>query len=158
MSYHVHSTDEDYSREILAWREESAIGHVVHDDRHDRPGELEDRRDVYWHRAQSTVVDIHSEESSRERDREEIEPLFHHGYSESLCPSRDEDESDPDHEHRESKSEHRDDFGMVVFEEVFREIGRCSPCCSGDERVEYGFALTRWSHGDTVRERDEVSR
>lgn len=135
------------------------IHEVVDDDRDDRPREFEDRRDVDGSRLESAVVDVHSDESSRACDREEVEPLSRGWYAKSISPLRDDEETEPDDEHGDTESEHRDDFWVVIFEKVFREIGRASPRRSRTERAECGeyLFLSVGSRRDSLWERHEVA-
>lgn len=159
MRHHVHGSYEDCHSEVLRQAKYRIIHEVVDDDRDDRPCELEDCRDVDGSRLESAVVDVHGDESSRTRDREEIEPLSRCRYAKSISPLRDDEEPKPDDEHGDTKSEHRDDFWVVIFEKVFREIGRASPCSSSTERAEGSedLFLSVWCRRDSVWEGDEVA-
>ncbi len=159
MCHHVHRPYEDCHSDVLRQAKYLMIHEVVDDDGDDRPRELEDRRDVDGSRLESAVVDVHGDESSRTRDREEIEPLSRCRYAKSISPLRDDEEPKPDDEHSDTKSEHRDDFWMVIFQEIFREVGRASPRCSSTEGAEGGedLLLSVWCRRDSVWEGDEVA-
>lgn len=135
------------------------IDEVVDDDSDDRPRELEDRRDVDGSRLESAIVDVHSDESSRTCDREQVEPLGRGRYAKFISPLWDHEKSESDDEHRDTKSEHRDDFWVVIFEKIFREIGRASPRGSSTEGTECGedLFLSVWSRRDSMWEGDEVA-
>ncbi len=159
MSHHIHRSYEDCHSDILRYTKYRIIHEVVDDDGDDRPRELEDRRDVDGSRFESAIVDIHSDEPSRARDREEIEPLGRGRYAKSISPLRDDEEPKPDDEHRDTKSEHRDDFWVMIFQEIFREIGRASPCSSGTEGTEGSedLFLSVGRRRDPLWERHEVT-
>lgn len=159
VSHHIHRSYEDRHGDILWEAKYCIIYEVVDDDCDDRPRKLEDRWDVNGSRLESAIVDIHSDESSRARDREEIEPLGRGRYAKSISPLRDDEESESDDEHRDTKSEHRDDFWVVIFQEVFREIGRTSPCSSSTEGAEgcEDLFLSVGSCRDSVWESHEVA-
>ena len=156
----IHRTDEHCHRDILTHGKDRIIDEIIDEYRDDRPSELENRRDVYGSRLQSSIVDIHSDESSRTGDREEIEPLRLCREPESSSPVGDQEESDSDNHGSEGKSEHRDDFWVMVSEEILREIGRYSPGSSGTESVEgcEDFLLSVWCRRDSMRKGDEISR
>ena len=159
MSDRIHRTDEYCHRDILTHGEDRIVDEIIDEYRDDRPSELENRRDVYGSRLQSSIVDIHRDESSRTGDREEIEPLRLCRESESSSPFRDQEESHSDNDGSEGESEHRDHFGVMISEEILREIGRYSPGSSSTESVEgcIYFLLSVWCHRDSIRKGDEIS-
>lgn len=157
--HHIHGSYENCHGDILRQAKYRIIHEVVDDDRDDRPGELEDRGDVDGSRLESAIVDVHSDESSRARDREEVEPLGRGRYAKSISPLGDDEESERDDEHGDTESEHRDDFWVVIFQKIFREIGRASPCGSSAEGTEGGedLFLSVGCRRDSVWEGHEVA-
>jgi len=134
--HHVHRADEYCHRDILCHTEHCMIYEVVYQDRYDRPGEFEDSGDMHGSRLESTIVDVHSDESSRTRDSSEVEPLRARWYTEVSSPLRDDEESRSDDGCCERELHHRDNLWMVILEKVLREVGGCSPCSCRSERVE----------------------
>ena len=91
---------------------------------------------MYGSRLEPTIVDVHSDESSRTCDSSEIEPLSARRYAEVSSPLRDDEESHTDDSCRECEPHHRDNLWMVILQEVLREVGGCSPCGGCSECVE----------------------
>ncbi len=156
---HIHRTHEDHHGNELTQSEYLMIVKIVNCHCDDRPGEFEDRGYMHGSRLQPTIIDIHRDESGRTGNEGEVHPLSIRRYTETHSPVRNQDEPDSDDTGRESESEHRDDFRMVIIQEVFREIGRCAPCSCSTKRVESSedLLLSIGCHRDAMREGDEVS-
>ncbi len=158
-THHVHRAHEDDHSDELIQSEYLMIIVIINCYSNDRPSEFENRGDMDGRRLQPTIVDIHRDESGRTGNEGEVHPLSIRRYAETHSPFRNQDESDSDDRGSECESKHRDDFGMMVMEEIFRKIGRCAPCSCSTKRVESSedLLLSIGCHRDTMREGDEVS-
>ena len=114
---------------------------------------------MHGSRSESTIIDIHRDESRRTSNKSEVHPLSLRRYSEARSPLGNQDESHGNDTGRESESEHRDHLRMMIIQEVFRKIGRHTPCGSSTECIQSceDLFLSVRSHGDTMWEGDEIS-
>ena len=158
-THHIHRTHQADHRDELTQGKYLMIEEIINCHCDDRPGEFEDRGYMHGSRLQPTIVDIHRDESGRTGDKCEIHPLSIRRYTEARSPVRNQDKPYSNDTGSEGESEHRDNFGMMVMEEIFREIGRRAPCGSSAESIECSkdLLLSIGCHGDAMREGDEVS-
>lgn len=155
----IHRTHEYRHRDVLPECKYGSIDEVVRDDSNNRPGEFEDGGDVHGSWLESTVVDVHRDESSWTSDSKKIEPLGCYWYSERCSPVRDDDDTNRDDDCCECKSSHRNHFGIMILEEIFRKIGWTPPGSSCTESIECSEELffSIWSKRYSTRKRHKVS-